>query len=268
LQRLIPVVVAISLAGAANLAAAAPVTAFKGFADGAADFASAIQGAGGTVSQDVWSDMFASAPGIPTLSRQGGAYTVSRLNGQNIFAVGAINLVDAAGNTGSVTTSGFLIDISVRQPNGLPLSSLSQTRSTGLRFQFANPTNGVGFEVADWATCCEPSALWVSIDNGTPIKIGEYTGGSKAPFFLTSGRAGVFVSIIDLSTPFTSLEFWGDGFSSSGEELFLGGQVLRATVPDIDPDPNNNPIPEPASLAMLGVGLLALALLRRRFDRA
>lgn len=150
---------------------------------------------------------------LPALTLPGGI-TVTKNDGSFITGSGVYSF-------GAQATTGGTIDIS---PNGeFPFSNGDS--ASGVTFQFDQPVNALGFEVGDWGTCCHPSALFISFDDGAPIQVGlSVTGGDV---FLTGGEPIVFVGAFDDSGRFSKVQFWGDG---SGEFLVIGGTLRTANL--------------------------------------
>jgi hypothetical protein len=117
-------------------------------------------------------------------------------------------------------TTGNTIDISP-YGSGKGIGAIG----SGVTFSFANPVNSFGFEVGDWGTCCQPSALYMSFDDGAPIKVGESF--SFGDVFETNDTSIVFVGAFDDSSSFSKVQFWGDGF---GEYLVIGGTLRSANL--------------------------------------
>jgi len=93
-----------------------------------------------------------------------GAYAVTRTNGGTIF------LIDYGEMSGRVISIG-------PTSRDLALAPLG-----GLTLTFDNPINAIGFEIGDWATCCFPSALYISFDGGAPIQVAVANTSSQGLF--------------------------------------------------------------------------------------
>ncbi|WP_373539385.1 PEP-CTERM sorting domain-containing protein [Chamaesiphon sp.] len=144
------------------------------------------------------------------------------------------------------------IDISPSSRN------VQTSRASGIQFTFKGPVNALGFEVGDWGTCCQPSALYLSFDKGAPIEVGESLVTGDA--YLTSGGPGVFVGAIDDTNKFTTVEFWGDG---AGEFLVAGGKIRYANVA-IGSVSNPTAVPEPFTIVGTLIGATAAYRTRKR----
>jgi hypothetical protein len=189
---------------AIGLTATAPAQAvsvfFNSTTAGANQFDTIVNNAGSSVVTD-------SLPSVSTgTSWNRGDYTITRLNGGNISSqgYGALN--------------GQVLDIFPSSRN------VQLSKSSGIQFTFNNPINALGFEVGDWGTCCLPSALYMSFDNGAPIQVGLSTTSGDVFY---NGRAEAFTGAIDDTNTFTTVQFWGDGV---GEALYAGGRVRYAGV--------------------------------------
>lgn len=225
MNKLIVTAVATAALCAAGTANATIATVFNDIANGTAAFNSTVVAAGGTASaeqvqfnQSVYTD-----------------FTLSKA---------------PTNSYGSLT--GYSIDIS---PSGSG-SNPSNYAGSGFTIQFNTAVNAIGFEVGDWGTCCQPSALFISFDDGAPIQVGLSTTYGDVFF---NGTAEVFVGAFDDSGDFSKVTFWGNGV---GEYLVAGG-TFRYALLDQGSLPGG--VPEPASWAMMIGGLAIVgASMRRR----
>jgi hypothetical protein len=210
---------------------------------GATQFDTTVVGTGNTVKTDTWTNLSSGT------SIDRGDYTLSRVNGGSLSP----DTYTIYNSSPSVNLSGQVININPSSTN------VQASRASGIQFTFKGPVNALGFEVGDWGTCCQPSALYMSFDNGAPIQVGLSTTFGDA--FLTNGGAGVFVGAIDDTNKFTTVQFWGDG---AGEFLVAGGKIRYA---DVVVGSVSNPtaaVPEPFTIVGTLVGAGTALRMRKR----
>lgn len=211
---------------------AAALTFFDSVPAGATQFDNIVTRSGNTVVTDRWTSL----AGGSSIDR--GAYSFSRINGNS--------LVPTTYNT----LTGQVISIAPSSRDVL------LSRSSGIEFNFDNPVNALGFEVGDWGTCCQPSALYISFDNGAPIQVGISLTTSDA---FIDGKYEIFVGAIDDTAKFSKVQFWGDG---AGEALFAGGTIRYADVAIGSVSPTA--VPEPFTIVGTLIGAGAAFRMRKR----
>ena len=239
---------AIALGVTSTTASATIVTIFDGVAAGETNFDNTVNGAGGTVSTDVWTGI---TGGVTSIDR--GDYTITRNDGSGL----------SFGNEPGMSAPGLFID-----PNGTfggPRTAPLDYKPSGVTFTFDNPVNSIGFEVGDWATCCfDPTTdLFIQFDNAAPILVASADEASDGLFPNQDNPSidaeAIFVAAFDDTDSFTTVSFWGNG---SGEVLFAGGQVKYALLGQGTLPPSVVPLPAAGFLLLAGLG--GLGLMRRR----
>lgn len=246
--------IALLTLGAAGTANATISTVFDDWNGGLANFNQTVTNAGATASHDNWAS-FVFTDGGKKLERAD--YTVTQTDGSFLSDQG---IYSAYGSSPTAYTSGRTLGIDPYgdgSDTGHGAGDGSGSKGSGLTFVFNSGINALGFEVGDWATCCQESDLYISFGNNAPIKVGSSTIANDQ--FLTNGGAGVYVAAFDDSNTFNTVHFWGDGW---GEYLVMGGTISYATVDQGSLPPTE--VPEPAPLTIFGLGLVLLGLLMRR----
>lgn len=237
--------------GAVGVANATITTVFDDWNGGLTNFNQTVTNAGGTAAHDTWSSLSFTNGGKDLVRTD---YTVTKTDGSGLSDQGVYT---ASGSSPSAQTTGRTIGIDPYgdgSDTGHGSNDGKGSKGSGLTFVFASGINALGFEVGDWATCCQQSDLYISFGNNAPIKVGSsVTGGDQ---FLTNGGAGVYVAAFDDSATFNTVHFWGDGW---GEYLVMGGTISYSTL-----DEGSLDVPEPAPLTIFGLGLALLGLLMRR----
>jgi hypothetical protein len=223
--------------GVSATAQATIATVFSAIPTGISSFDAQVVAAGGTVFTDSWNAF--------TTPSDRGPYTVAANSGTK-------TTLDDRGGYPDLT--GYVAGIN---PDGVGVGGGIES---GLTFTFDTPINSFGLEVGDWGTCCDPSGLYISFDDGAPILVGIYDGTNDVR--LTDGRAEVFVAAFDDSSFFSKIQFWGDGY---GEYLTAGGTIRFGAVQQggIDNPPGPSPVPLPAAVWLLGSAVLGGGVAKR-----
>ncbi len=246
--------IALLTLGAAGAANATIATVFDDWDGGLANFNSTVAAAGATATHDNWASLSFSGGGTQ-LDRSD--YTVRKTDGNTIYDAG---VYAAYSSSPTAYTTGHTIDISPYGDGtdaGHGTNNGLGSKGSGLTFVFDSAINALGFEVGDWATCCQQSDLYISFGSNAPIRVGSST--AYGDQFKTNGGAGVYVAAFDDSGDFTTVHFWGDGW---GEYLVMGGTISYAKLDQGSLPPTS--VPEPAALTFFALGLLLLSLMLRR----
>ena len=240
---------------AGTSASAAIVTVFDGVAAGRAAFDATVTGTGGTVQSVNLSGL------LDAVSIDAGDFTITRNGG------GLVDIRSYGTLSGQVVSINPQLDPGATEPSGGRADPLDYF-DAGLTFTFDAPVNAFGFEVGDWATCCQSPTtdLFISFDGGAPILVGSAGPGFDGRFPSQTNPLSnvyeIFVSAIDDSDTFTTVSFWGNGL---GEVLVAGGNIRYAAI-DVGSLPGDDtpvvPLPAAGWLLLAGVG--GLAAMKRR----
>lgn len=190
-------------------AQAAPAVFFDDVAGGRTSFDSQITSVGGTLFTDT---LTALITGTNSWARPD--LTITSTNSANRV----VNTTYLAGGAPATYTGGG---------DGIQMTADGSTTS-GLTFTFNSPINGFGVDLGDWATCCFPSAIFISFDGGAPIQVASATTNTDNPGVGAGDGARTFVAAIDDSATFTTITFYGTG---AGDVLFAGGILRYGIVP-------------------------------------
>lgn len=243
---------ALALIAATPAAWATTVTQFDGVTAGRAKFEATVTGTGAVVKNDTWG-YFPSGTSVDF-----GDYVLTANDGSWLSPASYGSL---SGQTANIDPE---LDPGTTEPAGGRADPLSY-KNSGITLTFDNAVNAIGFEVGDWATCCNNpvTELFISFDDGAPIRVASATSLTEGLFpsqsYPDSIVNEIFVGATDDTGQFTRVSFWGNGL---GEYLVFGGRVSYALVDKGSLPPE--PVPLPAAGGMLVAGLGALAAIRRR----
>jgi uncharacterized protein with beta-barrel porin domain len=192
--------------------AASTAVFFDSIAEGRTDFDNRVTAAGGTVRIDLLSGL---TSGTTAWTRSD--FTISAPNGINrTTRTTSFNNVQGPGGT-------FDSGASIRM-----VADNTDPAGNGLVFTFASPINAFAVELEGWATCCFPSALYISFDGGTPLLIGSADATTDNPGQARYGQFMNLVAAISDSGSFSTVAFYGD---ATGDAMWGGGTVRYALVP-------------------------------------
>lgn len=179
-------------------------------ATGRTTFDNRVTGAGGSINTDKLTGLVG---GTDTWTRS--AFTITAPTNRSVRQ-------DFLGSSVS-DNDGFGIQMTAATLGGNTPGTLS---ASGLSFTFNNAVNAFAVELGDWATCCYPTALYISFDDGAPILVGSAASSADNPGF-DDGRT-TFIGAIDDSGTFTKVTFWGE--ANSGDVLYGGGVIRWALL--------------------------------------
>lgn len=126
-------------------------------------------------------------------------------------------------NSSVADNDGFGIQMTAATLGANTPGSLS---ASGMSFTFNNAVNAFAVELGDWATCCYPTKLYISFDDGAPILVGSAESSADNPGY--NDGVTTFIGAIDDSGTFTKVTFWGE--AQSGDVLYGGGVIRWALL--------------------------------------
>ncbi len=205
-RRIRRTVVLLFLSGCSASAAAATNVFYHDLATGRSTFDTLITGLGGTVSTDKLSGM---TSGVDTWVRTDFTITASSTRSVSTPFTGS-SVPDNDGQGISMTAA----TLGTNPPGSLSAS--------GLDFTFNSAVNAFAVELNDWATCCYPTRLYISFDDGPAILVGEAFSSGDNPGY--SDGINTFIGAIDDSDTFSKVTFWGE---AAGGDVLYGGGIIR-----------------------------------------
>lgn len=200
------------MTGMPSPATAEVATFFDSIWEGRETFDQRVTTAGGTVNTDLLSGLVHEAT---SWARSG--YTITSGNGE-ARSVRDHTFSSIDGPSGSFSSG-----------DAIRMEAASQdSRGSGLVFTFDSPINAFALDLQGWATCCFPSALYISFDGGTPILVGSAEIEEDNPGEALYGQSMTFVAAIDDAATFTTIAFYG---AADGDTMYGGGTIRYALVP-------------------------------------
>ncbi|MBU8545297.1 MULTISPECIES: autotransporter family protein [Roseomonadaceae] len=200
------------LAGLPTPTAAETATFFDSIFEGRERFDQRVAEAGGTLNIDLLSGLTSR---VTSWARSG--YSIASGNGDT-RSVSSSRFSSISGPGGSFASG-----------DGIRMSATSEdSQGSGLVFTFDSPVNAFALELEGWATCCFPSALYISFDGGTPILVGSAQAESDNPGEARYNQSLTFVALINDSATFTTVAFYG---AADGDSMYGGGTIRYAVVP-------------------------------------
>lgn len=193
-------------------AASETATFFNSIFEGRQDFDQRVVAAGGTVNQDLLSGLTDS---VASWARSGYTITSGNAQNRNVSTYAFTNISGPNGTFGG--GEGIGMNAAAIDPAG-----------SGLVFTFDSPVNAFALDLEGWATCCYPSALYISFDGGTPILVGSAAVRTDNPGIAAYNQAMTFVALINDTGSFTTVAFYG---AASGDAMNGGGVIRYALVP-------------------------------------
>jgi hypothetical protein len=207
---------------------------------GISEFDAKVVAAGATVYTDTWDDIR-----LPALR---GGYDVEYSNG----------ILERESD--DLRTDARYMDLTGRVMLVQPIfleNTPESAKASGLTFTFAEPINAFGLEIAHWKLCCSPSGIYLSFDDGDPIRLALFDEPGAIDFADRPSTA-VFAGAVSDFEQFSTVNFWGDGLS---DLFYVGGTIRFGSFDGNDPTPS--PVPLPASVWFLGTVVGGLAGLRK-----